>query len=125
MASRVDNDSSMSSVYPIASTYTAPFSTNKIEVRQICANNKELQRKCGTCALEKRFEFKVKKSRSQRYEVGCVDNSCLWCIRVGRIEGLELFSIRVFKKTHEFLVVKNMILSHRQATSRLIDDQIK
>ena len=69
-------------------------------------------RKCGTYALEKWFEFKVKKSCSQRYEVGCVNDSCLWRIRVARIEGLDFFSIRVFKNKHDCLAVKNMILSH-------------
>ena len=41
--------------------------------------------------MEKHFEFKVKKSYSQRYKVGCMDNSCLWHIRTTRIEGLDLF----------------------------------
>ena len=76
-------------------------------------------------ALEKRFEFKVRKSCSQIYEIECVDDSCPWRIRVARIESLELFSIRVFKHEHKCSAVENMISSHHQATSRLIGDQIK
>ena len=76
-------------------------------------------------ALEKWFDFKVKKSCSQRDEIGCMDNSCLWHIHAIRIEGLKLFSIKVFKNKHECSTIKNMISSHRQATNRLIGDQIK
>ena len=124
-ASRVDSGPSTSNVYPISSTNAAPSSTTEIEVGQIYANKKELQKKCGSYALDKGFEFKVKKSCSQRYEIGCVDDSCPWRIRAARIEGLELFSIRVFKHEHKCSAVENMISSHRQATSRLIGDQIK
>ena len=75
--------------------------------------------------MEKRFKFKVKKLCSQRYEVGCVDDSCPWRIRAVRIKGLELFSIGVFKNKHKCSTIKNMILSYRQANSKLIDNKIK
>ena len=115
----------MSSVYPIASIDATPSSTTKIKVGKIYANKKELQQKCGTYALEKWFEFKVKKSCSQIYEVRCMDDSCSWRIRAARIAGLELFSIKKFKNKHERSAVKNVISSHRQATNRLIGNQIK
>ena len=51
-------------------------------------------------AMKNNFEFKVKKSCSQRFEVVCIHDNCSWQVRATRIPNVELWAIKVFIKTH-------------------------
>ena len=76
-------------------------------------------------AIKYNYEFKVYKSCTQRFEVKCVDNQCQWRLRAAQIEGLGFFSIRVLKNVHNCSVVNNLKSGLRQASSKLVGDEIK
>lgn len=117
--------SSRSTHEPSASYNHSHVLSDAIEVGQIYANKKELQRKLAIYAMKENFEFKVKKSCSQRFEAKCVFDNCTWRIRATRIEGLELWAIKVFIKRHTCSSRSNCHTDHRQASSRYIGNHIQ
>ena len=117
--------SNPSTCEPSTLTPTPVSVSDDIEVGQICSSKRELQHKLGMYAIKYNYEFKVYKSCTQRFEVKCVDNQRQWRLRAARIEGLEFFSIRVLKNVHNCSVVNNLKSGHRQASSKLVGDEIK
>ena len=75
--------------------------------------------------MKSNYEFMAHKSCTQRFEIKCVDDKCKWRLRAVRIEGLDFFFVRVLKNVHECSQVKNLHPGHRQASCRLVRDEIK
>ncbi|CAL9030233.1 unnamed protein product [Prunus brigantina] len=63
-------------------------SSGDIIVGQVYETKKDLKTKLGINAMKKFFEFKVKRSNKERFEVGCVDDGCMW--KLSREHALEL-----------------------------------
>ena len=123
--SRANSQYALSTLDPSTSTPSALSVSSIVEVGQIYTSKRELQHKLGVMAMKSNYEFKVHKSCTQRFEVKSVDDNCKWRLRVARIEGLDFFFVRVFKNVHECSQVMNLHPGHRQASCRLVGDEIK
>ncbi|XP_031257229.1 uncharacterized protein LOC116115200 isoform X2 [Pistacia vera] len=64
------------------------------------ANKKELRKKLKLGAVKNNFEFKVKKSTKDRFEVVCADENCKWRLRATKLKDEEYFEIRRFSNVH-------------------------
>ena len=76
--SRVGSHPSSSANEPSSINDWSVSVNEAIEVGQIYNNKKELQHKLALVAMKENFQFKVTKSCSQRFEVGCRYNDCTW-----------------------------------------------
>ncbi|KAL6181693.1 hypothetical protein ACLB2K_048342 [Fragaria x ananassa] len=92
---------------------------NVLVVGQLYPSKKSLKQHLGMVAMRKNYEFKVKRSTSDWFEVGCVDPSCKWCLRATKLQDLAYFEVRNFYNEHS-CSLDIIHRDHRQATSSLI-----
>ncbi|KAI5316321.1 hypothetical protein L3X38_036028 [Prunus dulcis] len=59
-------------------------SSGDIIVGQVYETKEDLKTKLGIDAMKKIFEFKVKRSNKEIFEVGCVDEGCMWKLRASK-----------------------------------------
>ena len=123
--SRVVSQPSTTVNEPGPSNDCSLYSNDQIVNGQIYANKKELQRTLAMYAMKNNFEFKVKKSCSQRFEVVCIHDNCSWRVRATRIPNVELWAIKVFIKNHTCSQLTQCRPDHRQASSKYIGNHIK
>ncbi|CAB4280004.1 unnamed protein product [Prunus armeniaca] len=99
-------------------------SSGDIIVGQVYETKEDLKTKLGIDAMKKNFEFKVKRSNKERFEVGCVDDGCMWKLRASKVRKSSYFMVRkyVTKRTCSLDVIHR---HHRQASSYLIGQCIK
>ncbi|KAL6178659.1 hypothetical protein ACLB2K_050177 [Fragaria x ananassa] len=69
-------------------------------VGQLYSSKKALKQHLGMVAMRKNYEFKVKRSTSDRFEVGCVDPSCKWRLHATKPQDLAYFEVRNFYNEH-------------------------
>ncbi|CAB4286245.1 unnamed protein product [Prunus armeniaca] len=73
-------------------------SSGDIIVGQVYETKEDFKTELGIDAMKKNFEYKVRRSNKERFEVGCVDDRCMWkllaskCIKsnyegVSRVHG--------------------------------------
>ncbi|KAL6179238.1 hypothetical protein ACLB2K_050754 [Fragaria x ananassa] len=95
-----------------------------ILVGQLYPSKKALKQHLGMLAIRKNYEFKVKRSTSDRFEVGCLDPSCKWRLRAVKLQELTYFEVRKFHNEHS-CSLDIMHRDHRQASSSLIGQFVK
>lgn len=78
-----------------------PFNSYEdIACGKMFANKKELRKKLKLGAVKNNFEFKVRKSTKDRFEVVCADENCKWRLRATKPKDEEYFLIRRFSNVH-------------------------
>ncbi|KAI5341663.1 hypothetical protein L3X38_009538 [Prunus dulcis] len=55
-----------------------------IIVGQVYETKEDIKTKLGIDAMTKNYEFKVKRSNKERFEVSCVDDRCMWKLRASK-----------------------------------------
>ncbi|XP_022156795.1 uncharacterized protein LOC111023629 [Momordica charantia] len=100
-------------------------STNdEFEVGNLFFNKRELFMKLSIMAMNRNFEFRVKKSTKQIFYVTCTDNNCKWRMRAVRLDGSEIFKISKYVNFHSCsLHILNH--DHRQAKAWIVEELIK
>ncbi|XP_062086202.1 uncharacterized protein LOC133792313 [Humulus lupulus] len=86
----------------IAQLLTSSSSINSWEIKdgQIFENKQELKMKLHLYALNKNFEFKVKKSAKNIWCTVCVDDKCKWRLRATKLVNSNKFEVRKFFGEH-------------------------
>ncbi|KAL6131102.1 hypothetical protein ACLB2K_069480 [Fragaria x ananassa] len=93
-------------------------------VGQLYPSKKALKQHLGMVAMRKNYEFKVKRSTSDRFEGGCVDPSCKWRLRATKLQDLAYFEVRNFYNEHS-CSLDIIHRDHRQASNSLIGQFVK
>ncbi|KAK2634850.1 hypothetical protein Ddye_029642 [Dipteronia dyeriana] len=87
--------------YVINSGEVAPRPvTMRIEVGEVFPSKKQLQLQLGSYCLANRFQIRVFKSDTTRYQVRCIVEDCSWKMRAARIQNSNYFQIRKFDNHH-------------------------
>lgn len=74
-------------------------------------------------AIQKNFQFRVKKSNKKLYKITCLDEDCKWHLCAMRVKDCDIFEITKFFDTH--ICSRNILhLDHRQAATKLLEKTI-
>ena len=95
-----------------------------ITVGQLYPSKKDLKLHLGMLVMRKNYEFKVKRSAKDRFEVVCVGKNCKWGLRATKLKDLTYFEVRKFQNEHS-CSLDELHRDHRQASSALIGQYVK
>ncbi|KAK3199142.1 hypothetical protein Dsin_022557 [Dipteronia sinensis] len=74
-------------------------------------------------ALANRFQIRVFKSDTTRYQVRCIVEDCNWRLHAAKVHNSDYFQIRKFDNQHT-CSTKAQFLHQRQASARVIEEHI-
>ncbi|XP_047253618.1 uncharacterized protein LOC124887746 [Capsicum annuum] len=74
-------------------------------------------------AIRHNIQFKIIKSSTTRYSLGCLDNNYMWQFHASKIANSLLFQVTTYEKAHS-CSVDFITFDHRNATSKVICDYI-
>ncbi|KAK3189673.1 hypothetical protein Dsin_029234 [Dipteronia sinensis] len=98
--------------------------TIRLEVGELFPSKKQLQSQVGSYALANRFQIRVFKSDTTRYQVRCIVEDCNWRLRVTKVHNLDYFQIRKFDNQHT-CSTKARFPHQRQVSARVIGEHIQ
>nr|XP_028964814.1 PKS-NRPS hybrid synthetase CHGG_01239-like [Malus domestica] len=99
-------------------------SDREIVIGQLYETKEDLKKMLGIDAIKNNYEFKVKRSSKERFEVGCVGDECKWKLCASKLQQSSYFKVRKYVTMHSCsLDVINR--HHRQVSSSLIGQCIK
>ncbi|KAK2658118.1 hypothetical protein Ddye_011170 [Dipteronia dyeriana] len=96
----------------------------RIEVGEVFPSKKQLQLQLGSYCLANRFQIRVFKSDTTRYQVWCIVEDCSWKMRAARVQNSDYFRIRKFCN-HHTCSTEARFPHQRQASARVIGENIK
>ncbi|KAK3212353.1 hypothetical protein Dsin_017059 [Dipteronia sinensis] len=111
--------------YSINSGEGAPRTvTMRLEVRELFPSKKQLQSQVGSYALANRFQIRVFKSDTTRYQVLCIVEDCNWRLRATKVHNSDYFQIRKFDNQHT-CSTEARFPHQRQVSARVIGEHIQ
>ncbi|KAK2661678.1 hypothetical protein Ddye_000252 [Dipteronia dyeriana] len=111
--------------YAINSGEVAPRSvTMRIEVGEVFPSKKQLQLQLGSYCLANRFQIRVFKLDTTRYQVRCIVKDCSWKMHAARVQNSDYFHIRKFYN-HHTCSTEARFPHQKQASARVIGENIK
>ncbi|CAL9025821.1 unnamed protein product, partial [Prunus brigantina] len=95
-----------------------------IIVGQVYETKEDIKTKLGIDAMKKNYEFKVKRSNKERFEVSCVDDRCMWKLRASKVRKSSYVMVKKYFTKHS-CSLDAIHRHHRQTSSSLIGQFIK
>ncbi|KAK2644611.1 hypothetical protein Ddye_019806 [Dipteronia dyeriana] len=95
----------------------------RLEVDELFPSKKQLKSQLGNYALANRFQIRVFKSHTTRYQVRCTVEDCNWRLRAAKVQNSDYFQISKFDNQHT-CSIEARFLHQRQASARVIGEQI-
>ncbi|KAA0062480.1 MuDRA-like transposase [Cucumis melo var. makuwa] len=122
---KVDYSSSSRKLKTKGSGWSEESSTSEeLDVGQIFFCKRDLSMSLSVLAMEKKFQFVVKKSTKEVLFVRCIDNKRGWRLRAVRLKDSNIFKIKKYVKVHS-CSLEFLNRDHRQAKSWVVGELIK
>ncbi|KAK2655115.1 hypothetical protein Ddye_008167 [Dipteronia dyeriana] len=96
----------------------------RIEVGEVFPSKKQLQLQLGSYCLANRFQIRVFKSDTARYQVRCIVEDCSWKMCAARVQHSDYFQIRKFYN-HHTCSTEARFPHQRHVSARVIEENIK
>ncbi|KAK2660579.1 hypothetical protein Ddye_007112 [Dipteronia dyeriana] len=111
--------------YSINSGKVAPGPvTMRLEVGELFPSKKQLKSQLGNYALANRFQIRVFKFDTTRYQVRCIVEDFNWRLRVGKVQNSDYFLIKKFDNQHT-CSTEARFPHQRQASAWVIGEHIQ
>ncbi|KAK2643594.1 hypothetical protein Ddye_025357 [Dipteronia dyeriana] len=111
--------------YSINSGEVAPRSvTIRLEVGELFPSKRQLQSQIRSYAFNNRFQTRVFKSDTTRYQVRCIVEDCNWRLRAAKVHNSDYFQIRKFDNQHT-CSTEARFPHQRQTSARVIGEHIQ
>ncbi|KAK2655679.1 hypothetical protein Ddye_008731 [Dipteronia dyeriana] len=111
--------------YSINSGEVAPRPvTMRLEVGELFPSKKLLKSQLGNYALENRFQIRVFKSDTTRYQVRCIVEDCNWRLHAAKVLNSDYFQNRKFDNQHT-CSTEARFPYQRQASAQVIGEHIQ
>ncbi|KAL0536875.1 hypothetical protein IC582_025838 [Cucumis melo] len=122
---KVDYRSSSQKLKTKGSGWSEESSTSEeLDVGQIFFCKRDLSMRLSVLAMNKNFQFVVKKSTKEVFFVRCIDKKCGWRLRAVRLKDSNIFKIKKYVKVHS-CSLEFLNRDHRQAKSWVVGELIK
>ncbi|KAK2641682.1 hypothetical protein Ddye_023445 [Dipteronia dyeriana] len=95
-----------------------------LEVGELFLSKKQLKSQLGNYAFANRFQIRVFKSDTTRYQVRCIVEDCNWRLRATKVQNSDYFQIRKFDNQHA-CSTKARFPHQRQASAQVIGEHIQ
>ncbi|KAK3229140.1 hypothetical protein Dsin_001021 [Dipteronia sinensis] len=113
-----------SAFYSINSGEVAPRPvTMRLEMGELFPSKKQLKSQIGSYALANRFQVRVFKSDTTRYQVRCIVEDCNCRLRAAKVHNSDYFQIRKFDN-HHTCSTEARFPHQRQASAQVIGEHI-
>ncbi|KAK2650304.1 hypothetical protein Ddye_017793 [Dipteronia dyeriana] len=110
--------------YSINSGEVAPRPiTMRLKVGELFPSKRQLQSQICSYAFTNRFQTRVFKSDTTRYQVRCIVEDCNWRLRAAKVHNSDYFHIRKFDNQHT-CSTEAQSPHQRQASARVIGEHI-
>ncbi|KAK3195743.1 hypothetical protein Dsin_027053 [Dipteronia sinensis] len=92
-----------STVPPSSKTSLVAIDGNvDIEISGLYHCKKQLRLHLGMVAMTKKFQYRVKRSTTDRFEAACIHNHCKWRIRATKLKNSDYFEVKRYDAFHLF-----------------------
>ncbi|KAK3205436.1 hypothetical protein Dsin_019482 [Dipteronia sinensis] len=92
----------------------------------VCSHcKKQLRLHLGMVVMTKKFQYRVKRSTTNRFEAACIHNHCKWRIRATKLKNSDYFEVKRYDASHLCNELQNTGGDHRHASSWIIGHYIK
>ena len=81
-------------------TLSSVVSSGAIKIDQLFENKADLKMKWYVYAMNKNFEFKVKKSGKDVWFITCIEDNYSWRLRARKLDNFEMFEVQRFVSEH-------------------------